>query len=88
MMGLHRRERIEFTMPLDQWLDQGLQGSEVICLPIDRHFAIQAAQLPEHHRDPAGRLINATALAHKARLASRDEQFSEYLERADRLIRQ
>jgi len=47
MMGLHRRERIEFTMPLDQWLDQGLQGSEVICLPIDRHFAIQAAQLPE-----------------------------------------
>ena len=85
---LNRRGRIEFTMPLVQWLDQGLQGSEVICLPIDRHIAIQAAQLPEHHRDPADRLIIATALAYQARLASLDERFPEYRELADILIQQ
>jgi PIN domain nuclease of toxin-antitoxin system len=34
----------------------------VTCLPIDRQIAVRAANLPEHHRDPADRLIIATAV--------------------------
>jgi len=85
---LHRRGRIELTMPLENWLDQGLNGSQVICFPIDRHIAVQAAQLPEHHRDPADRLIIATAIAYQAKLVSLDEQFSKYYELTESLVKQ
>ena len=84
---LNRKGRIELAIPLDSWLDQALQGSEVICLPVDRHIAIRAARLPEHHRDPAVRFIIASALEHRAQLASLDRNFPEYHELADLLIR-
>lgn len=84
---LYRRERITLRLPLDVWIDQGLQGSEVVCLPIECRIANRAAQLPEHHRDPADRLIIATALEYRAQLASLDDRFPEYAELAGNLIR-
>lgn len=83
---LNRRGRIELALPLDSWFDQALQGSEVICLPVDRQIAIRAAHLPEHHRDPADRFIIASAVEHRAQLASLDRYFSEYQDLADLLI--
>jgi PIN domain nuclease of toxin-antitoxin system len=83
---LNRRGRIELALPLDAWLDQALQGSEVICLPVERHIAIRAALLPEHHRDPADRLIIASALENQAQLASFDQHFPAYVELAEHLI--
>lgn len=85
---LNRKVRIELVLPLDVWLDQALQGSEVICLLVERRIAIRAALLPEHHRDPADRLIIATALEHQAQSVSLDQRFPEYQELADLLIRQ
>jgi PIN domain nuclease of toxin-antitoxin system len=85
---LNRRGRIELTLPIDVWFDQALQGSEVLCLPVERHIAIRAARLPEHHRDPADRLIIATALEHHAQLASLDQHFPVYKELTEHLIRQ
>jgi len=85
---LNRRGRIELALPLDVWLDQALHGSEVICLPVERYIAIRAALLPEHHRDPADRLIIATALEHQAQLASLDQHFPAYVELADNLLQQ
>ena len=83
---LNRRGRIILQLPLADWIDQGLQGSEVVCLPIGREIASCAALLPEHHRDPADRLIIATALVHGAQLASLDERFADYAELAAKLI--
>ena len=85
---LNRRGRIELTLPIDVWFDQALQGSEVLCLPVERYIAIRAARLPEHHRDPADRLIIATALEHHAQLASLDQHFPVYKELTEHLIRQ
>lgn len=73
-------------LPLNAWMDQALQGSEVACLPIERSIANRAAQLLEHHRDPADRLIMATALEYGAQLASLDARFRDYSELADNLI--
>ncbi|MEZ5600631.1 MAG: PIN domain-containing protein [Candidatus Competibacteraceae bacterium] len=46
-----------------------------INLPVSWEIALHSAQLPEHHRDPADRIIIATALAYDARLASLDGVF-------------
>ncbi|MBK1719644.1 PIN domain-containing protein [Thiocystis violacea] len=83
---LVRRGRLAFGLSLADWLDQALAGSDVICLPIDRRIAVRAANLPEHHRDPADRLIIATAIEQRARLISLDSAFPAYFESPGTLI--
>jgi PIN domain nuclease of toxin-antitoxin system len=83
---LVRRGRLQFRLSLPEWFDQALQGSDVICIPVDRQVAICAASLPEHHRDPADRFIIATAIKRQARLISLDGAFPAYLELAGKLI--
>lgn len=83
---LVRRGRLDLKLHLTDWLDQALAGSDVMCLPIDRRVAVRAAGLPEHHRDPADRLIIATAIVYGARLVSLDGAFSPYFESPGTLI--
>ncbi len=83
---LVQRGRLQLRLSLPDWLDQALQGSDVICIPVDRQVAICAASLPEHHRDPADRFIIATAIKRQARLISLDGAFPAYLELAGKLI--
>jgi PIN domain nuclease of toxin-antitoxin system len=83
---LHRRGRLELTVPLEQWTDWALGDSGVICLPVQREIAMLSANLPEHHRDPADRMIIATAIHHDIQLASLDGAFSAYQEVAAHLI--
>jgi PIN domain nuclease of toxin-antitoxin system len=85
---LVRRGRLELKLTLNDWLDQALAGSDVTCLPIDRPIAVRAAGLPEHHRDPADRLIIATAMERQARLISLDGAFAAYFESPGTLIGQ
>ena len=74
------RGRIELNLSLADWLEQALGGSGVICVPIDRQIAVRAAELPEHHRDPADRLTIATAMQRQAPLISLDGAFADYFE--------
>lgn len=83
---LTRRGRLQLTLSLSDWLDQALQGSNVICIPVNRNIAVRAASLPEYHRDPADRFIIATAIKRQARLISLDSAFPAYLELAGKLI--
>lgn len=83
---LHRRGRLELTVPLEQWMDWATTDSGVTCLPVQREIALLSANLPEHHRDPADRMIIATAIHHGIQLASLDGAFSAYQEVAAHLI--
>ena len=83
---LVRLGRLELKLSLADWLEQALEGSGVICLPIDRRIAVRAAALPEHHRDPADRLIIATAMERQAPLISLDGVFADYFELPGLLI--
>ena len=83
---LARRNRLQLKLNLADWLEQALQGSNVTCIPIDESIAVCAASLPEHHRDPADRLIIATAIERRASLISLDNIFPEYLELSEKLI--
>lgn len=83
---LQKRQRIELSVPLDQWLDEALLGSDVQVLPITGEIAQLAGNLPEHHKDPADRLIIATSIVNQNKLISFDSVFPNYKELTDLLI--
>ena len=76
---LVRKGRIELSMSVDEWIDEAMTSTDT-CLSIDREILLLAANLPEHHRDPADRFIIATAIVYQAKLISLDTQFPAYAE--------
>ena len=85
---LVKRQRIELPLPTREWLREALAPSGIESLPMTAEIAAASAELPEHHKDPADRIIIATALAYDAKLASVDGMFPLYSELAGRLLSQ
>jgi len=83
---LVQKQRIVLDQPIEQWLAEASAGSGVAVLPITCQISRVAGILPEHHKDPADRLIIATALCHDLQLMSLDRMFSAYQELMERLI--
>lgn len=75
---LARRGRLTLPLHPERWIEIGLHDAQIYSLPLDRHIATLAANLPDHHRDPADRFIIATAVHYGAQLISFDEKFREY----------
>lgn len=78
--------RLELPVPLAQWLRDSLHPAGIEPLPVTCEITRHSAELPWHHKDPADRIIMATAIVHQARLASLDTQFPLYREVADLLV--
>ena len=69
--------RIRLKMPLREWLDQALEPPWVELHAISPAVAAEVAGLPESfHRDPADRIIVATARVLGASLLSLDDEIS------------
>ncbi len=83
---LVKRKRIELPLPPREWLEEALSGSGIESLPMTAAIAAMSAELPEHHKDPADRIIIATALAYDAKLASLDGMFPVYEALQGRLL--
>ena len=79
---LAARGRISLPLPLSEWIDEATWGSGVEIVPIHCETARMAAALPQHHRDPADRLIIATAHLLDAMLISLDGRFPDYFSAA------
>lgn len=77
IVTLAKRGRLELPIPAQQWIEVAL-STETTCLPLDQQIAVLSANLPDHHRDPADRIIIATAITHEAQLISFDKQFKKY----------
>jgi len=75
---LSKRNRIGLSMSADQWIERGLTAVGIECLPLNERILVLSASLPEHHRDPADRMIIATAIEHGAELISLDAAFTDY----------
>lgn len=75
-----------FNQPVEQWLTEASANSGVEVLPVTCQISRVATTLPEHHKDPADRLIIATALCHDLQLMSLDRMFSAYQQLTERLI--
>ena len=67
--------RLAVTMPLRDWLEAAAAPPLVQRRGISPAVAAEVASLPEtFHRDPADRIIVATARVHDATLLTRDER--------------
>lgn len=73
------KERIALSMDVAQWLDVVSQIDNVRFVPIDNEISVKSTELPgEFHKDPADRMIVATARKFAAPLVSADEKIRSY----------
>ncbi|MEZ5276823.1 MAG: type II toxin-antitoxin system VapC family toxin [Opitutaceae bacterium] len=70
---------IELKGPLDLWIRDSLEALQASTIEISHPIAIGAYQLPgEFHKDPADRLIVATAREHELKLMTADRRILVY----------
>ncbi len=74
---LVKQSRLVLAMDVEAWLN--LVASLVSFLPVDRNVAVKSVDLPgDFHKDPADRMIVATARHFGASLVTADEKIRDY----------
>lgn len=73
------RGRLELTMDVDDWIAHAEAAPEIEFVPVDNRVALRSVHLDGfEHRDPADRIIVATALGMKATLVTADARLRAY----------
>ena len=76
---LVQRGRLELTMDLGDWIAHAEAAPEIAFVPVDNRVAAGAVALDDFaHRDPADRIIVATALHLGATLITADARLRDY----------
>ncbi len=76
---LVERQRLVLTMDVDRWLATVAEIEQVRYMPVDVEIAAKSVSLPgEFHKDPADRMIIATARKLAAPLVTKDEKIRAY----------
>jgi len=76
---LVERETLVFSMDVENWLATVQQIPGVSFAPVDIDISLKSVQLPgEFHKDPADRLIVATARKFAAPLVTKDLKIRAY----------
>ncbi|MCQ9375480.1 MULTISPECIES: type II toxin-antitoxin system VapC family toxin [unclassified Methyloversatilis] len=76
---LVERGRVALSMDVASWLDTLSRIDAVQMVPVDSEIAVKSVQLPgDFHKDPADRIIVATARKFAAPLVSADEKIRSY----------
>ena len=76
---LAKRGRLELTVDVEEWVAASERLPFLTMIPIDARIAGRAVTLPPPlHDDPADRIVAATAIAHDARLVTKDRRLRTY----------
>jgi PIN domain nuclease of toxin-antitoxin system len=76
---LASRSRVVLGKPTNLWLDEALADPGPIIEPLSTRVAIECCELPGTlHRDPADRMLVATARVIDAALMTRDRRILDY----------
>lgn len=75
---LVKKAVLTLPVPLPDWYVAALDESEIVCLPMTPQILHASTILPDIHRDPADRIIIATALKENAILVTADETIQKY----------
>lgn len=76
---LVERGRLTLERSLDSWLDLSFTGWAMQTVELSREIAVEASRLPgDIHRDPADRILAATARVEDLTLLTRDKQLLAY----------
>jgi len=76
---LIKKGRLVLSMDVESWLDEVSQIDGVHFMPVDNEIGIKSAMLPgEFHKDPADRMIVATARKLAVPLVTADQKMINY----------
>lgn len=76
---LAAKGRLALSMDIGEWLSVVSQIEAVHFVPVSNDIAVKSIELPgEFHRDPADRIIVATARESAAPLVTADERIRDY----------
>lgn len=76
---LEARGRISLARTVEDWIRAALRGTGIRLLDLSPEIAIESTRLPGSlHRDPADRILVASARVMGGRLATRDAGLLEY----------
>ena len=74
----HRRGALDLPLPPADWIARALEHHRVQEIPVEWRVAERSTSLPLLHRDPADRIIIATALVTGVSILTPDSQISQY----------
>lgn len=73
------KDRLALSVDVEEWLSVVSQIEAVSFVPVDNEIAVKSIELPgEFHKDPADRIIVATARKLAAPLVTADEKIRAY----------
>jgi PIN domain nuclease of toxin-antitoxin system len=73
------RGRIELTISPDEWLDYAINKTGLTVLELNSKIALESCNLPGNfHKDPADRIIVATARVSRSQLITKDQKIIKY----------
>jgi PIN domain nuclease of toxin-antitoxin system len=76
---LVNKGRLDFTMPVADWIARSEALRFLRFVPVDNRIALKSANLPgQLHDDPADRIIIATAISLGGTLITKDEKIRKY----------
>lgn len=74
-----QRGRIQLNITPQEWLSVALNVAHIQVLHLSEDIALESCNLPgDFHKDPADRLIVATARVHKLPLITKDQKIRKY----------
>ena len=73
-----RKGKLLLKHPVREWFDRVLKRYRLTILPISNEAMIRAGELEEHHKDPADRMIIASALIGGLAVVTTDYNFPLY----------
>ncbi|WP_116134794.1 type II toxin-antitoxin system VapC family toxin [Trinickia diaoshuihuensis] len=73
------REKLVLSMDVASWLAAVAEIEAVRFIPVDAEIAVKSVELPgDFHKDPADRMIVATARKFAVSLVTKDEKIRDY----------
>jgi len=73
------RGRINLTVTPDEWLDHAINSTGLTVLDLNPEIALESCKLPGNfHKDPADRIIVATARVGRSQLVTKDQKIIDY----------
>jgi len=76
---LAAKKRLKLTMDVTDWITKSERLPFLQFIPVDNSVAVKSVNLPQPlHKDPADRLIIATAITIAAPVVTKDEKLWDY----------
>ncbi len=75
---LASKKRIQLDVAAADWVEEALTIERILPLDLTPQIAVVAADLQWDNRDPADRIIVATAIIHEAPVVTRDRRIHAF----------